>query len=111
MVAKFCACAKARECILGTLVTAAPQPHCNEHMRAQSLPDPKRFNTLRERMGHWEINLEWDDPKVPLGAAVGHRHALPPPTPQFHLFARSRAWLRRIHLLPRRRGGKESART
>ena len=64
------ACAKAHEFIPAKLVTAAPQPHCNHHMREQSLPDPKRFNSLRERIGYWEAVLNLDDPEVQLRAAV-----------------------------------------
>ena len=64
------ACAKAREFIPARLVTSAPQPHCNDHMRGQPLPDSKRFNSLRERIGYWEGVLELDDPEVQLGAAV-----------------------------------------
>ena len=64
------ACAKARSFIPAKLVTAAPQPHCNQHMRDQPLPDPKRFNSLRERIGYWESVLELDNPEVQLGAAV-----------------------------------------
>ena len=64
------ACAKAREFIPARLVTAAPQAHSNEHMRDQALPDPKRFNSLRERIGYWEAVLELDEPEIQLGAAV-----------------------------------------
>jgi len=64
------ACAKARAFIPAKLVTAAPQPHSNDHMRDQPLPDPKRFNSLRERIGYWETVLELDDPEIQLGAAV-----------------------------------------
>ncbi len=64
------ACAKAREFIPARLVTSTPQPHCNDHMRGQPLPDSKRFNSLRERIGYWESVLELDDPEVQLGAAV-----------------------------------------
>jgi hypothetical protein len=64
------ACAKARQFMPAKLVTAAPQPHYNQHMRDQALPDQKRFNSLRERIGYWESVLELDDPEVQLGAAV-----------------------------------------
>ena len=64
------ACAKARAFIPAKLVTAAPQAHSNDHMRDQPLPDPKRFNSLRERIGYWETVLELDDPEIQLGAAV-----------------------------------------
>jgi hypothetical protein len=64
------ACAKARQFMPAKLVTTAPQPHCNQHLRDQPLPDPKRFNSLRERIGYWESVLELDDPEVQLGAAV-----------------------------------------
>ncbi len=64
------ACAKAPEFVEAQLITGAPQPRHNKHMRDQPLPDPRRFPTLRERIGYWETVLELDDPEVQLGAAV-----------------------------------------
>jgi len=62
--------AKAQEFIPARLVTGAPQPTSNNHMREQPLPDPKRFNSLRERIGYWETVLELNDLEIQLGAAV-----------------------------------------
>ena len=64
------ACAKAQEFIPARLVTAAPQPHRNDSLRDQPLPDPTRFNSLRERIGYWQTALQLDDPEIQLGAAV-----------------------------------------
>ena len=63
------ACAKAKPFIPATY-HGRGQPITNRHMRDIMLPDPARFNSLRERIGYWQSVLALDEPEDQLTAAV-----------------------------------------
>lgn len=63
------ASAKGREFIPAVLLSPN-HPIPNDSYRDLPLPDPRKFQSLRERIGYWETVLEIDDPEVVLGAAV-----------------------------------------
>ena len=63
------ACAKAKPFTPATY-HGRGQPITNRHMRDIMLPDPARFNSLRERIGYWQSVLALDEPEDQLTAAV-----------------------------------------
>ena len=63
------ACAKAKPFIPATY-HGRGQPISNHSMRDIMLPDPARFNSLRERIGYWQSVLALDEPEDQLTAAV-----------------------------------------
>lgn len=63
------ACAKAKPFIPATY-HGRGQPVTTRHMRDIMLPDPARFNSLRERIGYWQSVLALDEPEDQLTAAV-----------------------------------------
>ena len=63
------ACAKASPFLPATF-HGRGQPVSNHSLEGAILPDPARFNSLRERIGYWQSVLELDEPEDQLTAAV-----------------------------------------
>ena len=63
------ACAKASPFLPATY-HGRGQPVSNHSLQDAILPDPDRFNSLRERIGYWQSALELEEPEDQLTAAV-----------------------------------------